>query len=278
MKKTIVTIILFVSTLALFACSNNENVISIIASSVPHSIILEEARPLLIEKGYDLDITIVNDFATPNPAVATNSADANYFQHRPFLENFNTNVAGPNQQLVEVAPIHIEPLAAYTRKGITLSDINSSTRILISTSLPDRGRLLYILEQAGVIDLKEGASRLNATLEDIIENSTGVNASNFLNPVAPQLLVQTFLAEDSVDLAFINGNFALSADLLSNNNVSRVNGLIESPYENPFVNILVVRQGNENLPKIQALAEILKSEFIANFIINRFGGYVVPAN
>jgi len=276
MKKIYLLITLVVGTLILTACGKAaENVISIVATQTPHSLILEEARPHLQAKGYELDITVVSDFTFGNPAVALGSYRANFFQHTPFLNQFN---AGSDVLLSAIAHVHIEPLTAYSRTITSFEQLNSNSRILVSTSIPDRGRLLYVLYSYGIIGLREGANRLSATFEDIIEiESFGINVSNFIEPVAPQMLVPTFLAESDIDIAFINGNFALSTNLLENNpQVRRI--LVESTVDNPFANVLVVRDEDKGASWALALAAILESDTIRSFILERFGGYVVPAN
>lgn len=272
MKKNIIIIIItLVLALILTACSkaiDNENKIYVLATAIPHEEILIEAKPLLEELGYELIITVTDDYYVPNQAVANKSVDANFFQHIPFLTNYNST-ATEDKKLVNVGNIHIEPIAGYSKNIVSLDELKEGNhKVLISNSEADHGRILSILVSRNIIVLNEGVDTLTAKLSDIKTKPEGLE----FRQVAPELLVTSYNAENDISLAFINGNYALEAGLLDKEKV-----IVESPNNNPYVNVVAVLNGREDLPKIKALISVLKSEEIKNFIINNYGGSVIPA-
>lgn len=270
MKKIMISICAIVLTLTLAACQSkidDENTIYVVATAVPHAEVLEEARPLLEALGYDLVVEVVSDYATPNPAVANGSADANYFQHVPFFDQYNAT-AEEGKTLVNVAGIHIEPLGLYSQRYDSLSELPDEATVIISNSTSDHGRFLSILADEGLITLDTSVDRLTATLEDITSNPKNLE----FEQINPELLYSAY-DNDQGDLIFINGNFALSGGL----NPLEDALVIESPDNNPYVNIIAVLEGRENLPKIQALVDVLTSQTIQTFITENYGGSVIPA-
>ena len=271
MKKIILTLILIITITTLVSCNNadisDESTIYVVATAVPHAEILEEAKPYLKDLGYTLDITVVSDYTTPNPAVANGSADANFFQHIPYLNLYNES-ANSDKQLVNVANIHIEPLGLYSKRYSSLDDISANATVIISNSTSDHGRFLSILANEGLITLKSGVDALTATLEDIDTNPLQLT----FEQVNPELLYSSY-NNDQGDLIFINGNFALSGGL----NPLEDALVLESPNNNPYVNVLAVLEGRETLPKIKALIEVLTSNEIKTFIENNYEGTVIPA-
>ena len=268
MKKIIIIVGIILASIGLVACGEDENQLEIVATAVPHSVILEEARGILLEQDIRLNIRVVNDFHTPNPAVANGSAHANFFQHIPFLERYN-NDASERNQLVNVGAVHIEPLAGYSRRISNENEIipfaTPRQTVILSTSVADHGRVLYLMAQHQLIELTAGATRLSATLNDVVGDPF-----EFIT-VAPQALVTQY-QNDAADLIFINGNFALTANLPS---VDRI--IAETATDNPFVNVVATRPELVNDRRIVALVEVLQSEHMRNFINQRFGGYVIPA-
>ncbi|CCV63637.1 Methionine ABC transporter, (binding) lipoprotein [Alteracholeplasma palmae J233] len=270
MKKTLTFITVLLLSVILVACQNkieDPKTIYVVATQIPHEEILKEAEPLLKEKGYKLDITVTDDYYVPNKAVANKSADVNFFQHIPFFDKYNSD-AKDSEKLVNVAGIHIEPIAAYSKTITDINNLPNNAKVLISNSEADHGRILSILSQNNVVTLNEGVDTLTAKLSDIKENPKNIT----FKQVAPELLATTYNTESDSQLAFINGNFALTAKLDNNQKV-----LVESPTNNPYVNILAVLNGRENLPKIKALIEVLTSKDIKDFITNKYAGSVIPA-
>lgn len=271
MKKIILTLTLFITSLTLISCAKNdiadETTIYVVATAVPHAEILEEARPYLEDLGYTLDVTVVSDYTTPNPAVANGSADANFFQHIPYLNQYNES-ADENSQLLNVANIHIEPLGLYSKRYTSISDVPNDATVIISNSTSDHGRFLSVLASQGLITLKDGVDTLTATLEDIATNPKNLN----FEQINPELLFSAY-NNDQGDLVFINGNFALSGGLNPLDDAL----LLESPDNNPYVNVLAVLDGRETLPKIQALIDVLTSDEIKDFITETYDGTVIPA-
>ncbi len=271
MKKLLSLFVLTIITLGLVACNNSniddENTIYVVATAVPHAEILEAARPLLEEKGYTLEVTVVSDYATPNLAVANGSADANYFQHIPYLNQYNESAAD-DAKLVNVAGIHIEPLGLYSQKYESISEVPNNATVIISNSTSDHGRFLSVLADQGLIALKDGVDSLTATLEDIKTNPKNLQ----FEQINPKLLFSAY-NNDQGDLVFINGNFALSGGL----NPLEDALVLESPDNNPYANVVAVLEGRENLPKIKALIEVLTSDAIKDFIEQQYKGTVIPA-
>jgi D-methionine transport system substrate-binding protein len=271
MKKILTLIISTIIILGLASCNQNniddESTIYVVATAVPHAEILEQARPLLADLGYDLDVTVVSDYATPNPAVANGSADANFFQHIPYLNQYNES-ADDDAKLLNVANIHIEPLGLYSKRYNSLDELPNNATVIISNSTSDHGRFLSVLSNEGLITLKDGVDALTATLEDIETNPKNLS----FEQVNPELLFSSY-DNDQGDIIFINGNFALSGGL----NPLEDAIVLESPDNNPYVNVLAVLDGRENLPKIQALIDVLTSDTIKTFIETEYQGTVIPA-
>ena len=265
--KKIVLLLIVLFSFGLAGCQDN-NVIRVSATHVPHAEILEEVRGLLEEKGFSLEIIVSNQYAVLNPSVSSKSADANYFQHIPYLNNYNDSVKS-NKQLVIAANIHIEPIGLYSPVGYkSINDIKNGDTILVSNSESDQARLFCLLEKLGLITLKEGTGA-NATEEDIQTNPKNLV---FKKDVNPELLVQAF-NNNEAPIIQINSNYALEAGMSPQND----SFAIESPNDNPYVNVLVCRKGDLDSPKIKVLIEVLTSEHIKNFINSKYSGAVVPA-
>ena len=270
MKKITALLVLLLASLVLSACNKNEKTIKVIATSIPHAEILEFARPLLKERGYDLEIIVTSDYYFPNPAVAAGDADANFFQHVPFLTKYNNE--NPNKTLVIASYVHIEPIGLYANTITSLANIPNGATVLLSNSTSDHGRALNLLAQAGLIGLSENfdilASSINFT-EAIVSNPKNlVIRAN----VAPDFLISAYNAKEA-DLYIINSNYALEGNL----NPLEDSIFIESTGNNPYVNVLAVKSSLLDSAKIKALAEILNSQAVKNFITSTYGGSVIPA-
>ena len=232
------------------------------ASPAPHAEILEVAKKILAEQNIDLQIVEFDDYIIPNTAVEEGELDANYFQHLPYLENFN---AEHNTHLVSVAAIHYEPFGIYAGKTASLADLADGAKIAVPNDTTNEARALLLLEQEGLIKLKENAG-LNATKESIVENPHNYE----IVELEAKLLTETL---QDVDLAVINGNYAIGAglkvaDALA---VESAEGLGAST----FANIVAVKEGNEDNAAVKALVAALQSDTVKQFIEDTYAGAVV---
>lgn len=279
MKKTFYSILLFGLLLALAACgtANNEDnntagdkaeTVKLVvgASNVPHAEILEEAVPLLAEKGIELEIIPFQDYILPNKALADKEIDANYFQHIPYLES---QIADNGYDFVNAGGIHIEPIGVYSKKYKNLDELPEGAKIIMSNSVADHGRILTMLQTEGLITLKEGIDTTTATIDDIVDNPKNLE---FKADVDAGYLPQVY-NNDEGDAVLINTNYAIDAGLNPKEDAIALEGS-----ESPYVNIITVRTGDENRSEIQTLVEVLRSEQIQNFILEKYEGAVVPVS
>lgn len=266
MKKTIAIVLVAVLALGLLAgCGKkaDDKTITVAASPTPHAEILKVAGEVLAKEGYTLKVTEYSDYVVPNNVVEDGEMDANYFQHVPYLEAFN---AENGTHLVSVAMVHYEPFGIYPGTKNAISDLTAGDKIAIPNDGSNRARALLLLEAQGLITLKEGAG-MEATVLDIVEN----NGLEIIEMEAAQIAG----VRDSVALAVINGNYALLAGL----NVGKDALASEDPESvsaTTYANVLVVKEGNENSEKIQALKKALLSEEVKNYMIETYSGAVVP--
>ncbi|NIZ46579.1 MetQ/NlpA family ABC transporter substrate-binding protein [Entomospira nematocerorum] len=264
-------ILLTISSMLLFSCSQKDNahVITVAASPVPHAAILEQAKLLLAEEGYELRIQITNDYITPNLALTMNSVDANFFQHVPYLNQFNKE---HQSSIVALDGIFLAPIGIYsqriTKDKSILEQLNEGDVILMSNSITDQSRLLILLQNAGIIELHANTDIMNASFNDIksIQKNLVIR-----NDVAPELLTSMYTNNEAA-LILINGNFALDAGL----NPLEDAVLLESTHHNPYANIIATLPKNRNSTKMKALVRVLQSDTISQFIITTYKGSIVP--
>ena len=235
--------------------------LTVAASPTPHAQILEQCVPILAEQGIELVINEYSDYVVPNTAVEDGDEDANYFQHIPYLEEFN---ASRGTHLVDVASVHIEPMAIYAGKTASLEELPDGASIAVPNDPTNEGRALLLLEAQGLITLSD-SSNLSSTPKDIAENPKNLTFVEVEAATIPSIVSE-------VDLAVINSNYALGAGY----NPVTDSMAIESS-DSPYVNVLVVKEGNEDNPAIQALVEALHSDTIRTYIEDTFDGAVVPA-
>lgn len=270
MKKFVAGILLSASAMTLAACGGNDSSsgdskeLVVGASNVPHAEILEQAKPLLEEKGIELKIETYQDYILPNKDLEAGDLDANYFQHIPYLES---QIADNGYDFVNAGGIHIEPIGVYSKKYKSLDDLPIGATILISNSVADHGRVLSMLEAEGLIKLKEGIDKTTAEVKDIVENPKDLQ---FDAEYEAALLVQLYENEEG-DAVLINSNYAIDAGL----NPLEDSIAIENT-DSPYVNIIAVKSGDEEKKEIKALVEVLKSKEIQDFIMDEWGGSVVP--
>ena len=267
MKKITAIILSLVLALGLFAgCGNNndENIITIAASPTPHAEILEIAKQELAKEGYTLEIKTFNDYVVPNTATEDGEVDANYFQHQPYLTTFN---AEQGTHLVSVASIHYEPFGIYPGSKNSIAALANGDKIAIPNDGSNRARALLLLEAQGLIKLADGVG-VEATVLDIVENNLNLQ-------VVEMEAAQIANVRDSVALAVINGNYALAAGLNAGKDAIATEDA-SSVAAQTYANILVVKEGNENSAKIQALIKALTSDAVKNYINSTYAGAVVP--
>ena len=260
MKKIIVialvAILSVVSVFAQAAAETQSSTTKIVvgATPEPHAALLSLVVDDLAAQGITLEIKEFTDYVTPNDAVEYGEIDANYFQHIPYLESFNTE---HGYHLVNAGGIHVEPIALYSSKYSSLSDIPNGAVIAIPNDPTNEGRALLLLQSAGLIKLKDDAG-LEAIPLDITENPKNFKFSEIEAATLPRVL-------SDVDAAIINGNYAIPAGL-----VATRDGLFVEGSDSPYVNVIAVKEGNENNPAIKALIEALKSDEVAAFVAEKY--------
>lgn len=229
------------------------------ATPVPHSEILEQIKPLLLEKGYELEIKEFTDYVMPNLALDDGDLDANFFQHVPYLIEFNKN---KHTDLVDTVKVHLEPMGVYSRTIKNLADLPEGASVAVPNDPTNESRALEVLATAGLITLKDVDLK---TKLDIAENPRNLSIKEIDAPQLPRVL-------DDVDIAVINTNYALPAGL---NPVK--DALVMESKDSPYANIIVVKRGKENDPKTKALNEAITSETIRAFIKEKYKGAIVEA-
>ena len=257
LKKLLVAL----TTLAAVSVAQAADKLSIAATAVPHAEILEFVKPQLMEDGVDLQIKVFTDYVQPNIQVAQERMDANFFQHQPYLTEFN---AGKGTSLVSVVGVHVEPFGAYSGKIESLDALEDGATVAIPNDPTNGGRALLLLQKAGLITL-EDSSKITATPRDIAENPKDLEFYELEAATLPRVLNQ-------VDLALINTNYALEAGLNPAEDALVIEGS-----ESPYVNILVSREDNKDSAAMQKLADALTSDAVKAFINEKYEGAVVPA-
>lgn len=235
--------------------------LSIAATAVPHAEILEFIKPALANEGVELDIKVFNDYVQPNLQVAEGRLDANFFQHKPYLDEFNK---GRGTDLVSVANVHVEPFGIYSSKLKSLDEVTDRATVAIPNDATNGGRALLLLDRAGVVTLKD-KSNILATARDIAENPNKVRIRELEAATLPRVL-------DQVDLALINTNYALEAGLNPTKDALAIEG-----DDSPYANILVTRAQDAENEAVQKLVKALQSNEVKEFIEEKYKGAVVPA-
>ena len=236
-------------------------VLKIGATPVPHAEILNYVKPLLEKENIDLQIVEFQDYVQPNTALADKELDANFFQHKPYLDNF---IKERNLDLVSVANVHVEPLGLYSKTIKDISEIKEGSTIAIPNDATNGARALLLLQSNGLIKLKDGVG-IEATEKDIAENPKNIKIQPAEAAQLPRVL-------EDVDGAVINTNYALPANLNPTKDALVIEGK-----DSPYANIVVVRKGDENRAEIQKLVEILNSDEVKKFLEDKYDGAIVPA-
>lgn len=244
--------------------SNNEKVIKIAASPTPHAEILEQVKDDLKDLGYELEIVEYQDYIQPNEVVESGEFDANFFQHQPYLDDYNKE---NGTSLVSVAKIHFEPLGIYPGKSDSLDDIKKGTTIAIPNDTTNEARALLLLEANGLIKLKDDAG-LSATVNDILENKYEIDFEELE-------AAQISRVADEFDFVVLNGNYALDAGFsVANDALAKEEESSDAALA--YANIIAVKAGNEDSEKIKALISVLTSYDIKEYINSTYDGAVVP--
>lgn len=241
------------------ANSSEDKKIVVGASATPHAEILEEIKPLLKDKGYELDIKVFDDYVLPNTALDEGSLDANYFQHVPYLEE---TVDKKGYKLTYTKKIHLEPMGVYSKKIKSLDELSNGAKIAIPNDPTNGSRAIQLLADNGLIKVED---KEILTVNDLIENTKNIEIIEVDAPQLPTILLD-------VDAAVINTNYALSANL----NPTKDAIAIES-VDSPYSNILACREDNKDSEKIKVLTEALTSEKVKEFIKEKYQGSIIPS-
>ena len=252
-----------VGTSVVFA-ADDDKTITVAASETPHSEILEAAKPILEEEGYDLEVTVFDDYVQPNEVVESGDFDANYFQHIPYLNSFNEE---KGTHLVNAGGIHYEPVGIYPGTKSSLDDIADGDTIAVPNDTTNEARALLLLQDNGIIKLKDGAG-LEATVNDIEENPYNVE-------IVELAAEQVARVAEETSYIVLNGNYALQAGYSVSKDALAYE-TSDSEAAKTYVNVIAVKEGNENSDKIKALVDVLKSDEIKDFINEKYDGAVIP--
>lgn len=241
--------------------SSGDKVLKVGATAVPHAEILQQVKPILAKEGIKLDIVEFSDYVQPNQALADKDLDANFFQHKPYLDEFNKT---HGTDLVIAGKVHIEPMGIYSKSIKNIKDVPNGAKVAIPNDPTNGGRALLLLQKAGLITLKPGTGT-NETKADIASNPKNLQIIELDAPQLPRSL-------DDAALAIINTNYALQAGL----NPTK-DALVIEDKSSPYANVVVVRNGEQNNPEIKKLIEALNSPQIKQFIEEHYKGAIVPA-
>ena len=255
------------AALTLTGCGSkgaDDKTIKVAATAVPHAEILEAAKPLLAEQGYTLEIQIFDDYVQPNLVVESGDFDANYFQHVPYLESFNEE---KGTHLAVAGKIHYEPFGIYPGTKKSLDEIADGDSIAVPNDTTNEARALLLLQDNGIITLKDGAG-INATVNDIAENPHNVK-------IVELEAAQVARVVDETAFVVLNGNYALAAGFSVGKDALAYEKS-DSEAAKTYVNVIAVKEGNENNPAIKALVDTLKSDTIKQYINDTYDGAVIP--
>lgn len=271
MKKKLLSLVaVLFSAVLLVGCSSSSSqskkttTLKIGASAVPHAQILRHVAPQLKKEGVTLKITTFQDYVMPNKALANGELDANYFQHVPFLDQWNKENHG---SLVNAGGVHLEPIAVFSKKVKKLQDLKKNATIIVSSNTPDYGRVLTLFKDAGLITIKKGVNITSANFSDIASNPRHLK---FKHSYEPKLL-PTIYKNGEGDAVVINANYAVQAGL-----DPRTDSIAIEKSSSPYVNIIATRKGDQNKPAIKKLVKALQSKSTQKWIYHHYKGAVLP--
>lgn len=242
------------------AQSSNSNKIVVGASSTPHAEILNHIKPALKAKGIDLEVKEMNDYVTPNTALNDKQIDANFFQHVPYMEDFEKK---HNMKLVAIAKVHVEPMGAYSSKIKSKSEIKDGSLVAVPNDATNEGRALILLQNEGYIKLRSKTD-LAQTPRDVVKNPKNLRFQEVEAPQLPRIL-------QDVDFAIINTNYALEGKL------DPKNALFSEGKDSPYANVLTVRPDNKDSKAVKELVKALHSNDVKKFILDKYKGAILPA-
>ena len=273
MKNTKIITVSLAAALAIGAITANgvlvsadaeKGTIKVAASATPHAEILEEAKPILEKEGWDLEVTVFDDYVQPNLVVESGDFDANYFQHIPYLDNFNEE---QGTHLVNAGGIHYEPFGIFPGKTKTLKALKNGATVAVPNDTTNEARAFLLLQDQGLIKLKDGAG-FRATKKDIVENKKDLAIKEIEAAQIPRSL-------KDVDIAVVNGNYALQAGLKVNKDALATEDA-DSIGAKTYGNVVAVKKGNEKTDATKALIKALKSDTVKKYINDKYDGAVVP--
>lgn len=238
-----------------------ETVLKVGATPIPHAEILDVVKPLLEQKGIKLEVAVFDDYVQPNTSLADKEIDANFFQHQPYLDNFN---AERGLNLTSLTKVHVEPLGLYSKTLKNVDELKDGSTIAIPNDATNNARALLLLQANGIIKLKDGGN-ITSSENDVVENTKNIKFEAIEAAQLPRVL-------EDVDAAIINTNFAIPAGLNPVNDA-----LIIEDGNSPYANILVIRQGDENREDLKELAAALNSPEVKKFIEEKYEGAIIPA-
>lgn len=244
--------------------AESKGTITVAASATPHAEILEQAKPILAGQGWDLEVTVFNDYVQPNLVVESGEFDANYFQHIPYLDSFNEE---QGTHLVNAGGIHYEPFGIYPGTKSDLTTLEKGDVIAVPNDTTNEARALLLLQDNGILTLKEGVG-LEATVRDIVDNPNEIEIQELEAAQVPRV-------KDEVAFVVLNGNYAMEAGFsVSKDSVAYESS--DSEAAKTYVNVIAVKEGNENSDAVKALVDALKSDEITEFINGNYDGGVIP--
>lgn len=244
--------------------AETKGTITVAASATPHAEILEQAKPILAGQGWDLQVTVFNDYVQPNMVVESGEFDANYFQHIPYLDSFNEE---QGTHLVNAGGIHYEPFGIYPGTKSDLTTLEKGDVIAVPNDTTNEARALLLLQDNGIITLKDGVG-LEATVRDIVDNPKEIEIEELEAAQVPRV-------KDEVAFVVLNGNYALEAGFtVSKDSVAYEKS--DSEAAKTYVNVIAVKEGNESSDAIKALVDVLKSDEIVKYINDTYDGGVIP--
>lgn len=265
MRKFISAILIVILGLTiLVGCSNSkndQNLIRIGVSPVPHKELIELIEEDLIKQGIKIEIKEFTDYIKPNLALADGELDANFFQHEPYMNQFKEE---KNIDIISIGAVHIEPMGLYSSKFTSIEELEDGSEIAIPNDVTNGGRALLLLEKYDLIKLDNNAGIL-ATKEDIIENPKNLKIKELEASALPRIL-------NDVDVAVINGNYALEAGLIPTKD-----SILLEEKDSPYANIIAIRNGEEKQDRFIKLMKVLQSEKIKKYIEENYNGGIIPA-
>lgn len=246
------------------APAESKGKITVAASATPHAEILEQAKPILAEQGWELEVMVFNDYVQPNMVVESGDFDANYFQHIPYLDSFNEE---QGTHLVNAGGIHYEPFGIYPGTKSDLTTLEKGDVIAVPNDTTNEARALLLLQDNGILTLKDGVG-LEATVRDIVDNPNEIEIQELEAAQVPRV-------KDEVAFVVLNGNYAMEAGFsVSKDSVAYESA--DSEAAKTYVNVIAVKEGNENSEAVKALVDALKSDEITNYINDTYDGGVIP--